>query len=100
MWYKSDIPHLLGGYAPCISSATMVTYPSVTPQSNHGSRGYMGAYPPCNVYNGVHGVGCVYTDLFGSFFAASLLLLAAVDLETGRGFDRALPPRVGDWATC
>ena len=45
-WYKSDMPHLLGGYAPYISSATVVTYPSAPPRSNHGSGGYMGAYPP------------------------------------------------------
>ncbi len=32
--YKSDIPDLLGGYALCISSATVVTYPSATPRSN------------------------------------------------------------------
>ncbi len=33
-WYKSDIPHLLK--ICCISSTTVVTYPSVTPRNNHG----------------------------------------------------------------
>ncbi len=28
------MPHLLGGYAPYISSATVVTYPSAPPRSN------------------------------------------------------------------
>ena len=31
---------------PIISSATVVTYPLAPPRSNHGSGGYMGAYPP------------------------------------------------------